>query len=190
MEKYADYQIATPPIFNVTNVEWQLLIFYEDIKRTGKIILSKNKKIDANIELKDGVLSVTLNDGAGYSFKHKFTYDSKHNYQPRYLSNRKNAEIICWDMDKDGIDELLIGINECRFETDEKLIYMKTNYSMACCLRYDEVNGFTLCEGDMFSTNNVFQLNTYVNDIMLPNKDDGLWYELKGNEIKLAKFVL
>ena len=61
-------------------------------------------------------------------------------------------------MDKDGIEELLVGVDDASFMVNDDRILSYMNYCQAWCIKYDEGRGFTLCSGDMFSENSKFWL--------------------------------
>lgn len=137
------------------------LLFIEDTTLNGKILMGKEQqtKVDATITLKDGRLLVMLKDLYGHTFEHEFEYDGQHEYELRYSDNiRQNADVICWDMDKDGIEELLVGVDDASFMVNDNRILSYMNYCQAWCIKYDEGRGFTLCSGDMFSENSKFWL--------------------------------
>lgn len=188
--EYTGYEnFSSTFIFNVEE-RWAHLLFLEDMKNTGIITLGKggNTEINAELELKDGVFSVSLRDPYGHSFAKDFSYTPNHTYTAQYTENRRqNAEIICWDMNGDYIDELLIGVNDGSFAVDNKRIFNYFNYSQGWILKYDEARGFTLCEGDMFSENSKFSLEKDDLRIHLPvfaATDDGkLGYELESDTV-------
>ncbi|MBO4896841.1 MAG: serine/threonine protein kinase [Clostridia bacterium] len=174
VNKYYNYEgYDSLTIFGVDSPISHLL-FIEDMEMNGKINMGRNQntKIDASFKLKNGVLSVCLSDPYGHSFNHEFKYDNNsdnHNYELLYRENRrKNADIICWDMEKDGIEELLIGINDATFVPEEHRILSYMNYCQGWCIKYDEGRGFILCSGDMFSEGTKFWLYKEETGVYLP----------------------
>ncbi len=151
------------------------IIFVDDMTKRGKIKLGeKQTVIDAEMILKDGVISITLKDAKGHSFSHQFRYSGQYTYEQSYQTNiRKNADIICHDFDTDGGTELLIGLNEGSIGIMEDMFYNNFNYCMAWCIDYDENNGFTLCEGDMFSKGYAFMINSRTNKLNISWEDFG-----------------
>ena len=176
-------------IFSVEEL-WSHLLFIEDAKRSGIIYMGKGKEtnVNADIELKDGVLSVNLNDSYGHSFSKDFSYNPDNAYSLTYTDNRRqNAELICRDLDGDFIEELLIGVNDCSFKMADNKVFCYFNYSQAWCLKYDESRGFTLCEGEMFADNGKFVFLSDDLRVHLPvyaiTEDGKSGYQLKGNKI-------
>ncbi len=181
--------INTTLIFNDENLR-QYLSFMEDMENNGTILLGKNHgtPVDAELSLANGIFSISLEDKLGHSFSHQFSYDKNHPFQVLYPENRRiNAEMVCHDMDGDGVEELLIGICDCSMTVTETSIYQYFNYSLGWVLRYDEARGFILCDGNMFSENSKFAL--FENDlrVYLPhaakNTEDKHGYELEDNNI-------
>lgn len=176
-------------IFSVEEL-WSHLLFIEDAKRSGIIYMGKGKEtnVNADIELKDGVLSVNLNDSYGHSFSKNFSYNPDNAYSLTYTDNRRqNAELICRDLDDDFIEELLIGVNDCSFTMADNKVFCYFNYSQAWCLKYDESRGFTLCDGEMFADNGKFVFLSDDLRVHLPvytiTEDGKSGYQLKGNKI-------
>ena len=188
--KFLDSEFSeSADIFSVEEL-WAHLMFIEDTKSSGIIYLGKGKEtnVNAEIELKNGVLSVNLNDGYGHSFSRDFSYNPDNAYTLTYTDNRRqNAELICRDLDGDYIEELLIGVNDCSFKMADNKVFCYFNYSQAWCLKYDESRGFTLCEGEMFADNGKFafladDLNVYL-PVYTITEDGRRGYQLKGNQI-------
>ncbi len=176
-------------IFSVDEL-WAHLAFIEDSKSSGIIYMGKEKQSDvsADVELKDGVLSVNLTDNYGHSFSRDFSYNPDNEYTLSYTSDRRqNAELICRDLDGDFIEELLIGVNDCSFKMDNNKVLCYFNYSQAWCIKYDEARGFTLCEGEMFSNNSKFAFIENDLRVHLPaysiNEDGRCGYKLEGTKI-------
>jgi len=173
-------------IFNVDS-PWEHLLFLEDMNKKGKIKLGENAIINADITLNKGVLSVNLNDGKGNYFIHDFYYNNRYEYDRSYTDNiRVNADVICFDLDFDGKDEILIGVNESVTGTQNEQIYSFSNYSMAWCVDYDSSEGFTLSEGDMFSKGRPFDVNTALHKLNIAWEDMGdvTGYRLENNKIQ------
>ncbi len=166
---------------------WEHLLFLEDMNKSGKIKLGKNDTVvSANITLTDGELKVTLEDDIGHSYSNKFRFENQYEFEQLYSNAlRKNADIICYDFDGDSGDELIIGINEGELGVVGKQIYNNFNYCIAWCIRYDEADGFTLCEGDMFSKEYAFWINDAVRKLNVSWEDFGdvTGYLLEGNRI-------
>ena len=169
---------------------WQYLPLMEDTQNSGTILLGKNHNtpVKADVALTNGVFSVSLKDGFDHSFQKDFIFDGNYKFNILYPDNRRiNAEMVCRDLDGDAVEELLIGICDCSMTVTETSIYQYFNYSIGWVLRYDEVRGFILCDGDMFSENS--KLVFVENDLRvhLPyaaaNTHDKAGYELKGNTI-------
>ncbi len=188
--KYTEYKkyptIAHSLIFSVDE-PWEHLLFIDDINMKGKIKLGKkNTLVSADITLKDGELSVDLSDKYKNTFNHKFKYENQYSYEKSYTDElRKNADIICRDLDYDGVPELLIGLNEGAMGVVEHQFYNPFNYCIGWCVKYDEETGFTLCEGDMFSKEQAFTLTRYTQNINVfwENVGDIMGYKLEDNKI-------
>ena len=177
-------------IFNIEDDFISAISFVEDMKKSGKIFMGKksNTEINAELELKDGVFSVSLSDPYGNTFAHDFEYTTVHSYRTLYTKNRRvNAEIICKDMDGDHINELLIGICDCSFTAEDKKMFVYFNYSQGWCLKYNEARGFVLCDCDMFSANSKFSMFNDQPRIYLPSwaakPDDRRGYKLDGDTV-------
>ncbi len=151
------------------------IIFVDDMTKRGKLKLGENQTvIDAEMTLTNGTLSVYLKDGNGHTFSHQFQYSGQYEYEKSYQTNlRKNADIICHDFDTDGGTELIIGLNEGSIGVVEDMFYNHFNYCMAWCIDYDENNGFTLCDGDMFSKGYAFWINSRTNRLNISWEDFG-----------------
>lgn len=148
----------TVDIFTVQEL-WAHLNIIEDTKSSGIIYMGKGKGTDvyADLELKNGVLSLNLSDDYGHSFSRDFSYNPENSYTLTYPDNRRiNAELTCRDLDGDLIEELLIGIADCSFNMANNKVFCYFNYSQGWILKYDESRGFTLCDGEMFSDNGKF----------------------------------
>lgn len=192
-EKQIEYSrlenFNTTPIFSGEEI-WQYIPFMEDMKTSGTILLGKNHStpVKANADLKNGIFSISLKDELGHSFSKDFYFDGNHTFNIIYPNNRRiNAEMVCRDLDGDGIEELLIGLCDCSMIVTQTSIYQYFNYSIGWVLKYDEARGFILCEGDMFSENS--KLIFIENDLRvhLPyaaaNTEDKDGYKLDGNRI-------
>ena|GEM_PF-6799321 len=185
--EYENYDSVT--IFGVDALIHHLTIL-EDIETWGKIALGRRSQteVDANIELNNGVLTVSLSDPYGHSFEKQFEYTNNHEDEVLYAENRRqNADMICWDMDGDQVEELLIGINDASFTVDEGRILSYMNYAQAWCIKYNEASGFTLCDNDMFSAGSKFallegDLRVYLS-AWSASADPVMGYTLKGNTI-------
>lgn len=129
----------------------------------------KETDVETELELKDGVLYVNLNDTYVHSFSGDFEYNPDNAFSLTYTENRRrNAELICRDLDGYYIEELLIGVNDCSFKMADNKVFCYFNYSQAWCLKYDEARGFTLCDGEMFSNNGKFAFVTNDLRVHLP----------------------
>jgi len=166
---------------------WEHLIFVDDVNKTGKVKIGKNETIiDADITLENGALSVNLDDGNGNVFSHQFRFDSQYEYEKIYTDNlRKNADIICYDFNGDGATELLVGLSEGSMGAVGNQFYNNVNYCIAWAITYDEVSGFTLCQGDMFSRKYAFWINDAVKKVNVTWEDAGdiTGYLMEGNKI-------
>ena len=164
-----------------TDTPYTHVLFLEDMTKSGKIKFGE-KVVDAEITLKNGTLSVDLSEGKGVAFTHKFEYSCQFDYDMKYTDNlRKNADIICYDLDGDGENELLIGLNECAMGTTATGV----NCCMAWCIRYDEKDGFTLCKGAMISKGAPFSITQHGTglDVRWENVGDVYGYYLEGDTI-------
>lgn len=186
--EYKNYPTFADSIIFSTDETLEHLLFIDDVNMKGKIKLGrKNTHVNADVTLDNGVLYVNLKDNHGNTFSHEFRYENQYDYIKNYTSGlRKNADIICRDLDYDDVPELLIGLNEGPMGVAEHQFYNPFNYCIGWCLKYDENSGFTLCDGDMFSKGQAFTLTRYTNQITVPWNDigDSMGYELKGNKIK------
>lgn len=182
-----EYPTFAQALIFSTDEPWEHLLVIDDVNMNGKIKLGeKNTLVNADISLTDGELSVNLIDEYGNTFKHKFKYENQYSYSKNHTDDlRKNADIICRDLDYDNIPELLIGLNEGAMGVIEHQFYNPFNYCIGWCVRYDEKTGFTLCEGDMFSKGQAFALTRYTQQITVPWEDVGdiMGYKLDGNKI-------
>lgn len=169
-----------------TDTPYEHLVFAEDIQKSGTILFGKNETpVKADISLDDGVLNVSLDDGKGNNFNHSFKYEDNHQYTDYNSDNmRKNADLMRYDFDNDGYNELLVGINESAVSVRGTYLDSFFNYSVGWCIRYDEQNGFTLCQGDMFSPNSFFSIYSYNDGVVSAHwitADDPVGYCLKDN---------
>jgi len=196
---FADFEIGTKeseyygytnyPALSVfsTDTPYQHLLFIEDMAKQGRIKLGENSTIiNADIELNNGTLIVNLNDGKGNKFSRQFKYNGQHEYQMYYTKNlQNNADIMCYDLDDDGSNELLIGLSESVTGVMDGMVRNYFNYCIAWCIDYDENTGFILCEGDMFSKERPFEINRYVKklNVMWNNFDDVTGYYVAGNTV-------
>lgn len=166
-----------------TDTPYTHLLFLDDMNKKGKIKFGESETvINADITLNAGMLSVYLADGKGNSFSREFKYSGQFEYEKEYTDNlRKNADIICYDLDGDGDTELLIGLNECEMGA----VYNGVNYCVAWCIRYDENTGFILCDGDMISRGAPFSITQHGTglDVRWENVGDVFGYYLDGNKI-------
>ena len=182
--EYSNYWFAC--IFT-TDTAYEHLMFLDDINKKGKIKFGKNNTVvDADITLNNGVLTVVLNDNMGNIFSKQFKYEGQYEYSKDYeVGLRKNADIMCCDLDDDGHNELLIGLSEGIAGVEDGISYNNLNYCIAWCIRYDENTGFTLCDGDMFSKGQTFSINSYVQKLNVPWEQFGevTGYYLEGNKI-------
>ena len=164
------------------------VLMLEDISKSGKLKLGKNNTvIDAAFTLSDGTLTVNLNDNLGHTFSNSFRYDYENPLGKSYTDHlRKNADIICYDLDEDGGTELLFAVNEGSFGVAENQIFNPFNYCAGWCIRYDESTGFILCSGNYFSEFYPFELNEDVTHINVYWDDvgDPFGYTLRDNNIE------
>ena len=186
--KYSEYSTFFNSTIFSTTESWEHLMLLDDMNKKGKIKLGRNNtKINADITLNDGALNVSLDDKKGHKFSHTFKFNNQYMYNKYYTEDlRKNADIICRDFDYDDIPELLIGLNECLMGVEGRYFYNQFNYCIAWCVKYDEDNGFILCDGDMFS--NGYPFNFAVNPDNLNIEahetiDRVTWYGLEDNKI-------
>ena len=142
-------------IFN-TDEPYEHLLFIDDVRLGGKIKLGKKDTlVNADIALKDGILSVKLKDKRGREFSNEFK--NHYPFAKSYTMNlRTNADIICRDLDNDSIPELLIALSECSMNNSSNRINCLPNYCIGWCIKYSEDTGFTLCSGDMFTAGGSF----------------------------------
>ena len=190
--EYMEYPTFSHTVIFSTNEPWEHLLLIDDVNMTGKIKLGrKNTRVKADITLDDGVLSVNLKDRYGHEFDHDFEYNNKYVYEqlngteedPEF---RKNADIICRDLDYDDVPEMLIGLNEGVMGVSGHYFYNNFNYCIGWCVKYDEDRGFTLCEGDMFSKLYAFNISS-INNALTVNwydNDDVMGYQLEGNRMQ------
>ena len=190
--EYMEYPTFSHTVIFSTNEPWEHLLFIDDVNMTGKIKLGrKNTRVKADITLDDGVLSVNLKDRYGHEFDHDFEYNNKYVYEqlngteedPEF---RKNADIICRDLDYDDVPEMLIGLNEGVMGVSGHYFYNNFNYCIGWCVKYDEDRGFTLCEGDMFSKLYAFNISS-INNALTVNwydNDDVMGYQLEGDRMQ------
>lgn len=186
--EYSEYPTFTHTLIFSTDEPWEHLLFIDDVNQKGKIKLGKkNTLVEADITLDNGVLSVNLDDKKGNKFERKFEFENQYSYDKYYTTDlRKNADIICRDLDYDDVPEILIGLNEGAMNVVGHQFYNYFNYCIGWCVKYDEENGFTLCEGDMFSELQSFTLTKYTNTITVPWED---FYDIMGYELHDGKIM-
>ncbi len=186
--KYREYSTFSNACIFTTDVPWEHLFFIDDMNKKGQIKLGTNNTvIDADITLNNGELTVNLNDDNGHSFSRQFKYIDSYEYTQSYTKSlRKNADFICYDYDGDGGKELLIGLNEGTMIGDDAEFLNFFNYCIGWCVKYDENNGFKLCDGEMFSKDYSFWINSKINKVNVPWEDfsDVTGYVLEDNQIK------
>lgn len=191
-EEYMDYITFSQTIIFSTDEPWDHLLFIDDVNMKGRIKLGrKNTRVKADIILNDGVLSVHLKDRYGHTFDHDFEYTGGYYYKHSYGTEgdpgfRKNADIICRDLDFDGVPEMLIGLNEGAMGVSGHYFYNNFNYCIGWCVKYDEEMGFTLCEGEMFSEGYSFKISSITNALTVRwyDNDDVMGYEIVGDKIQ------
>lgn len=187
MEEYGKYpNYHHVAVFSMYK-PWDHLLFLEDVNKKGKIKLGNNTLVDADITLNDGKLKVYLKDEYNHEFTKEFAYEGQYKYDPSYPAERKNADIVCCDMDLDNIPELFIGLNEgCIGVMEGRQFYNNFNYCIAWCIKYDEETGFTLCEGDMFSPGYSFYMTQYARKF---NIEWYTWGDITGYIIEDNKII-
>ena len=157
------------------------------VNKKGKIRLGKNNTlVDADITLDDGKLTVYLNDNMGHEFFREFEYTGQYEYSGSNPPDRKNADFVCCDMDYDGVNELMIGLNEGCIGVIEHQFYNNFNYCIGWCVKYDENVGFTLCEGEMFSKDYSFYMTRYAKKFNVYWDDMG---EITGYMVEDGKVI-
>ena len=185
--EYEEYPNFTDTLIFSIDEPWEHLLLIKDLTTKGQIILGeKNTSVNAEITLNDGELSVELKDTKGNTFKHSFKYENQYSYKKYNTDNlRKNADIICRDLDYDNVPELLIGLNEGSMGISGHHFYNSFNYCIGWCVKYDENTGFILCGGEMFSRAQPFTLTRYTQNITVPWEDteDVMGYKLENNQI-------
>lgn len=125
--------------------------------------------VEAEMSLNDGVLELSLMDEFGHSFERKFTLDDNE-FDVFYSDDRrKTVELLCYDVNLDGVEELLIGMADCSFVVKDEVIYPDFNYSVGWVVKYSEGSGFALCEGKAVSAGTKFWLYPGKLGIHLPN---------------------
>lgn len=185
--EYCDYpNFFRVAVFSVDE-PWDHLIFIDDIRQKGKIKLGKKDTlVDADIALSDGRLSVSLKDKYGNDFNHEFEFRNQYEYEMKVTENlRKNADIICRDLDGDDVQELLVGLSESDMGIVLDDFYNEFNYCIGWCIKYDKENGFRLCDGEMFEEGYSFSLNKHVKHVNVFWEDfnDPVGYALQGEKI-------
>lgn len=185
-EEYSKYDMFSNVAIFFIDQEWEHLLFLDDMTKTGKIKLGeKETAVNAEMTLDDGALSVKLKDKKGNDFEHTFKY-GRNTRDGREGEWRRNADIICRDLDNDNIPELLIGLNDGIIGTIGKQVYNDFDYCVAWCIKYNEKDGFTLCDGVMFTEKYAFYLNSQVSKVNVnwENFGDITGYILDGDVIK------
>lgn len=187
MEEYSKYpNYHHVAVFSMYE-EWNHLLFLDDVNKKGKIRLGKNNTlVDADITLDDGKLTVYLNDNMGHEFFREFEYTGQYEYSGSNPPDRKNADFVCCDMDYDGVNELMIGLNEGCIGVIEHQFYNNFNYCIGWCVKYDENVGFTLCEGEMFSKDYSFYMTRYAKKFNVYWDDMG---EITGYMVEDGKVI-
>lgn len=185
--EYKDYSNFSHTLIFSTDEPCEHLLFIDDVNQKGRIKLGKkDTMVRADINLNNGVLSVKLDDKKGNKFEQKFRFKNQYSYDKDYTTDlRKNADIICRDLDNDDIPEILIGLNEGVMTVVDDQFYNYFNYCVGWCVKYDEENGFTLCEGDMFAKGQAFSMTKHTNTITVPweDFDDVMGYDLRDGKI-------
>lgn len=160
------------------------IFLLEDTTKTGKIRFGENGSVsDAVITLDNGKLSIHLDDGRGNTFSREFYMEDIRHTDSDELTWRRNADIICYDMDDDGADELFIGMNSGFIGTDGGFYNIFENCN-AWCIRYDN-RGFTLCDGVAVSTTGNFHTFQRVSRLNISWDEIGeiTGYDLEGDAL-------
>ncbi|MBR2476765.1 MAG: serine/threonine protein kinase [Clostridia bacterium] len=161
------------------------IFILEDTTKSGRIRFGENAAVaDARFTLDNGTLSLHLDDGKGHTFSHSFYMeDIRHTDSDGFIW-RRNADIICYDMDDDGADELFIGMNSGFIGTDNGFYNIFEN-CRAWCIRYDEARGFTLCDGVAVSNTGNFHTFQRVSRLNISWNEIGeiTGYDLEGDAL-------
>ncbi len=184
---YKNNRFYSQVLIFTSNTPREHLLFIDDVRKTGRLKLGNDAIIDADFALQDGRLSVQLQDAAGHSFSRSFQFDGQYTYTKSHTEDlRKNADIICYDFNGDGKEELLIGLNEGVMGAEGGQFYNHFNYCIAWVIQYDADAGFSLCADDMFSKSYAFQLNESTGRINISWEDfgDATGYIMQGNTIQ------
>lgn len=181
--KYMELESFENVLIYDTDYPWEHLVFTEDINKKGRIRLGKdNTMVSADITLENGELQINLDDGKGKGFKKIFRIEKGYEKEKDFPTTRKNADIICRDLNYDNIPELIIGLSDGAMIIEDRYVFNNLNYSVAWCIMYDEEKGFKLCEGEMFSKGGRFTIIGDGFNVMWDNFGEVAGYELDENE--------
>lgn len=141
-------------------------------------------EITLHCELSNGVLMLTLNDHKMPEQQFSFSYAPSK--LPDYQDTKTDAEIILYDMNGDGQDEILVAMSErILLNGVNDILICNTNWRAVWCIGYTPEEGFWQADGRLtsFSNDGDICLN-YLGERELYCNNANVWMRLQGQSLR------
>ena len=152
-----------------------------DNKYKTKIALSEDVEASVEVVSSDGKYTITVNDKESFVVESTYTPE---NYD--YPNGKMMAEIIFYDMNGDGVLEIIPVLSNAavvQYQKDTEVAYLR-NYSYARCIYFDG-GRYRLASGEMIAKAEKLRIfATYPGCIMA---DFPSYYKLVGEELVCLK---
>lgn len=141
-------------------------------------LMANQSEISLLYELSDSILTLSLDDHELPEQKFSFSYRPLNDLD--YVDAKTDAEILFYDMDGDGQDEILIALSDRSLLSGvNDMILCNTNWRTVWCIGYAPKEGFWQAAGMMVSFGNHGGISiNYLGERELYCNDTGIWMRL------------
>lgn len=153
-----------------------LMLTEESEKRTELSLGEQEEPVEVLAKLTAEGLFLRITDSAGN--KSEFELSNQYEAVENYPDTSMYAQVLFFDADRDGRDELWIAVSDRReVPLSNGDTAIDQNYMAGWCIFQDENGGFRLADGQLF-TEGKFEIGTVV--------PDGIWqeFEFEGYRLK------
>lgn len=154
----AEYELYCSRIVRVPNNEEDLpcIRMWEDGEYEAELPLGDEiSPVKIAVQKSGSKCTVTVNDKA-FSFEDTFVPEAY-----SYQDSSKVAEIVFYDMNGDGVLDILPFISDAQIVDYYDEPDLNQNYSVAWCVYSDEKDGYRQAEGEMYSYMGHFSISDF-----------------------------
>lgn len=147
-------------------------------------LMANQPEVILQYELSDSVLTLSLDDHELAEQKFSFSYGPLNDLD--YVDAKTDAEILFYDMNGDGQDEILIALSERSLLSGANdMILCNANWRAVWCIGYAPTEGFWQAAGMMVSFGNHGGISiNYLGERELYCNDTGIWMRLSGRVLQ------